>query len=123
MARVKRGVTAHRRHKKVLKLTKGHRGSKHLLYRRAHESMLHALTYAYRHRRELKGDMRRLWIVRIGAAAREHGISYSQLMHGLKLANIELDRKVLAELAMNEPSTFAQLAEAAKSQVSAPVAA
>ncbi|MEX2598451.1 MAG: 50S ribosomal protein L20 [Dehalococcoidia bacterium] len=123
MARVKRGVTAHRRHKKVLKLTKGHRGTNHLLYRRAHESMLHALSYAYRHRRELKGDMRRLWIVRIGAAAREQGISYNQFMHGLKLANIDLDRKVLADIAMNDPETFAQLAEAAKAQVAAGAAA
>jgi large subunit ribosomal protein L20 len=123
VARVKRGVTARRRHKKVLKLTKGHRGSKHLLYRRAHESMLHALSYAYRHRRERKGDMRSLWIVRIGAAAREHGISYSQFMHGLKLAGIDLDRKILADLAMNEPAAFGELAETAKAQVSAGAAA
>ena len=123
MARVKRGVTARARHKKVLKLTKGHRASKHLLYRRAHESMLHALSYAYRHRRERKGDMRSLWIVRIGAASREQGVSYSQFMHGLKLAGIELDRKVLADLAMNEPAAFAQLVEQAKAQLGAPAAA
>ena len=117
MARVKRGVTAHRRHKKMLKLTKGHRGSKHLIYRRAHESMLHALSYAYRHRRELKGDMRRLWIVRIGAASREQGLSYSQFIHGLKLASIELDRKTLASVAMADPGAFATLATAAKAQL------
>ena len=119
MARVKRGVTTHRRHRKVLSLTKGHRGTNHSLYRRAHESMLHALSYAYRHRKELKGDMRRLWIVRIGAAAREHGVSYSQLMHGLKLADIALDRKVLADLAMNDRAAFGVLADAAKERLAA----
>ena len=117
MARVKRGVTTHRRHKKVLKLTKGHRGTKHITYRRAHESMLHALAYSYRHRRELKGDMRRLWIVRIGAAAREHGLSYSRFIHGLKLAHIELDRKTLSSLAMIDAAAFAQLANASKSEL------
>ena len=117
MARVKRGVPAHKRHKKLLALTKGHRGSKHLLYRRAHESMLHALSYAYAHRRERKGDMRRLWIVRIGAAAREQGLSYSRFMHGLKLANIELDRKVLANVAMTDEAVFEQIVEAAKAQL------
>ena len=119
MARVKRGVTAHRRHKKVLEFTKGHRGTKHALYRRAHESMLHALAYSYAHRRERKGDMRRLWIVRLGAAAREHGLSYSQFVHGLKLANISLDRKVLSELAMTDPSAFGQVAEQAKASLAA----
>lgn len=114
MARVKRGVTAHRRHKKVLKLTKGHRGTRHALYRRAHESMLHALRYSFAHRRDLKGDMRRLWIVRLGAAAREHGLSYSQFIHGLKVANISLDRKVLSELAVHDPAAFAQVADRAK---------
>lgn len=114
MARVKRGVTAHRRHKKVLKLTKGHRGTRHALYRRAHESMLHALRYSFAHRRDLKGDMRRLWIVRLGAAAREHGLSYSQFIHGLKVANISLDRKVLSELAVYDPAAFAQVADRAK---------
>lgn len=118
MARVKRGVTSHARHKRLLKLTKGHRGTNHSLVKRAHESMLHALAYSYRHRRELKGDMRRLWITRVGAAAREHGMSYSQFIHGLKLANIDLDRKALADLAMNESSAFAQVAEAAKAQLS-----
>lgn len=117
MARVKRGVTAHRRHKKMLAMTKGHRGSKHLLYKRAHESMLHALSYAYRHRRERKGDMRRLWIVRIGAAARLHGLPYNSLMHGLKLANVEVDRKVLADLAGRDEAAFTELVTVAKAQL------
>ena len=117
MARVKRGVTAHRRHKKVLALTKGHRGSKHLLYRRAHESMLHALSYAYRHRRERKGDFRRLWIVRIGAATRSHGLPYNAFIHGLKLANVEIDRKVMADLASRDEASFGELATVAKNSL------
>lgn len=117
MARVKRGTTVHRRHKKLLAMTKGHRGTKHSLYRRAHESMIHALRYAYRHRRERKGDFRRLWIVRIGAAARQGGLSYSQFMHGLKLANIGLDRKVLADIAMKDSLTFGELLASAKVQL------
>ena len=84
MPRVKRGVPAHARHRRVLKLTKGHRASNRTLYRRAHESMLHALSYMFRHRRERKGDLRRLWIVRINAGSRAVGLSYSQFMHGLK---------------------------------------
>ncbi len=117
MARVKRGVTAHRRHKKVLAMTKGHRGTNHLLYRRAHESMLHALAYAYRHRRERKGDMRRQWIVRIGAAARQHDLPYNSFIHGLKLANVDLDRKVMADMAMRDADAFAQLVEVAKTHL------
>ena len=89
MPRVKGGVVTRRRHKKVLKLTKGHRATRHSLYRRAHESMLHALDYAYCHRRERRGDMQRLWIIRINAAARAGGLSYSRFMEGLKKANIE----------------------------------
>ena len=123
MARVKRGVTAHRRHKKVLEMTKGHRGTKHLLYRRAHESMIHALKYAYRHRRERKGDFRRLWIVRIGAAARLGGLSYSQFIHGLKLASVEVDRKVMADLARNDARAFGQLVDVAKAELLVPSAA
>ncbi len=119
MARVKRGVTAHRRHKKVLAITKGHRGSKHLLYRRAHESMIHALKYAYRHRRERKGDLRRLWIVRIGAATRQHGLPYNVFIHGLKLANVEMDRKVMADLAVRDATAFGELVTAAKSSLAA----
>ena len=123
MPRVKRGTTAHRRHKKVLAMTKGHRGTKHLLYRRAHESMLHALKYAYRHRRERKGDFRRLWIVRIGAAARLGGLSYGRFIHGLKLANVDVDRKIMAELARSDVRAFDQLLGVAKAQLATPSAA
>jgi len=114
MPRVKRGVTAHARHKKVLKLTKGHRATKHSLYRRAHESMLKALAYQYAHRRERRGDMRRLWITRINAGARMVGLTYGQLIHGLKLAGVEIDRKVLAELAYANADDFNQLVGVAK---------
>jgi large subunit ribosomal protein L20 len=114
LSRVKKGVTAHRRHKKVLAQTKGHRASRHLLYRRAHESLLHALSYAYIHRRAKKGDMRRLWISRINAAARANGLSYSQLINNLKNANVELNRKILADMAIKEPQTFTQLVEDTK---------
>ncbi|HVB96209.1 MAG TPA: 50S ribosomal protein L20 [Chloroflexota bacterium] len=114
MPRVKRGVTAHARHKKVLNLTKGHRATKHSLYRRAHESMLNALSYSFAHRRERKGDMRRLWISRINAGARLAGISYSQLMHGLKLAGVAVDRKILAELAYANAPDFNQIVATAK---------
>ncbi|OGO61731.1 MAG: 50S ribosomal protein L20 [Chloroflexi bacterium RBG_19FT_COMBO_48_23] len=109
MPRVKGGIVTHRRHKKVLKLTKGHKATRHSLFRRAHESMIHALSYAYRHRRERKGDMRRLWIVRINAAARAGGLSYSQFMDGLKKADVEINRKTLADMAVNDPSGFSKL--------------
>ena len=92
-------------------MTKGHRATSHSLYRRAHESMLHSLSYAYSHRRERKGDMRRLWISRINAASRVNGITYSQLMNGLRNASIEVNRKILADMAIREPDTFAQLAK------------
>ena len=107
--RVKKGVTMHRRHKKVLAMTKGHRATRHSLYRRAHESMLHSLSYAYSHRRERKGDMRRLWISRINAASRAHGISYSQFINSLGKSGIEINRKMLADMAVREPDAFAQL--------------
>ena len=110
MSRVKRGVTAHRRHKKILALTKGHHGQRHRLIRRANESMLHALRYNYVDRRDLKGDMRELWIMRINAAARINGTTYSQLIHGLKVAKIDLDRKALADLAVTRPDAFATIA-------------
>ena len=109
MPRVKGGIVTHRRHKKVLKLTKGHKATRHSLFRRAHESMMHALSYAYQHRRERKGDMRRLWIVRINAAARAGGLSYSQFMDGLRKADVEINRKTLAEMAVNDPSSFSKL--------------
>ncbi|WP_322797452.1 50S ribosomal protein L20 [Tepidiforma sp.] len=114
MSRVKRGVTAHRRHKKVLALTKGHSGQRHRLFRRANESMLHALRYSWENRRDRKGDFRQLWIIRINAAARLHGLSYSQFIHGLKKAGIELDRKALADLAVTRPDAFGQLASQAR---------
>ena len=114
MPRVKGGPTTRRRHKKVLKLTKGHRGTKHTLYRRAHESMLKSLSYSYRHRRERRRDMRRLWISRINAAARLGGLSYSKFIAGLNRASVALDRKMLAELAVRDPAAFSRLVELAK---------
>jgi large subunit ribosomal protein L20 len=119
MSRVKRGVTVNRRHKKVLQLTKGHRGRRHSTFKAANESMMHALRYSYEDRKDRKGEFRRLWIVRINAAARLSGISYSQMMHGLKKAGIELDRKVLADLAVTNPPAFAALAERAKGSLAA----
>lgn len=109
MSRVKRGVTKRHRHKKVLAAAKGFQGSAGRNYKWAREALLHAWSYSYRHRRERKGDFRRLWIVRIGAACRQQGITYSQFMHGLKLAGIAIDRKMLADLAVNDPDGFAQL--------------
>ncbi len=119
MTRIKRGVTKRRRHKKVLKATKGHQGVRHTLYRRAHESLIHALQYSYAHRKEKKGDMRRLWNIRINAAARANGISYSKLIHGLKLASVEINRKMLADLAIRDPEAFASIANQAKEQLEA----
>ncbi len=114
MPRVTGGTTTRHRHKKVLKLTKGHRATSHSLYKRAHESMLHALSYAYRHRKTRKREMRKLWIARINAAARENGMTYSKFMHGLSLANVAIDRKMLADMAVREPAAFTQLVEVAK---------
>ena len=114
MARIKRGVTRRHRHKAVLKLTKGHRGSRHKLYKQAHESMLHALSYSYAHRRERKGDIRRLWILRINAAARSHGLSYSRLIYGLKQMGVNVNRKMLADLAIRDPDSFAKVAAQVK---------
>ena len=117
MPRVKRGVTTRRRHKKVLALTKGHRATKHSLYRRAHESMLKSLSYAYQHRRERKGDMRRLWITRVSAASRTHGLTYSQFIDGLIKSGIEINRKMLADMAVREPEAFANLVTIAKGKI------
>ena len=114
MARVKGGFTAHRRHKKVLKLGKGKRGAYHRLFKRANEAMLHSLWYAYRDRRNRKRDLRRLWIARINAAARLNGTTYSRLINGLNKAHIELDRKSLADLAVRDPLAFGQVVESAK---------
>ena len=115
--RIKRGVTTHRRHKKVLAMTKGHRATRHSLYKRAKESMLHALSYAYAHRRERKGDMRRLWILRVSAASRAQGLSYGQFIYGLKQAGVDINRKVLADMAVREPEAFANLVTMAKGKV------
>jgi len=115
MPRVKGGPKARRRHNKVLKLTKGQYGTRHSLYRRAHEAMLKSLTYAYRDRRRRKRDFKRLWIQRINAAAREQGLSYSRFMAGLRKAGVELDRKMLADLAVRDSQAFARLVETARS--------
>jgi large subunit ribosomal protein L20 len=109
LPRVKRGVTTHHRHKKILALTRGHKGTKHKLIRRANESMLHSLSYSYFHRRERKGDMRRLWIVRVNAACRAQGITYGRFIDGLKKSGIEINRKMLADMAVREPEAFASL--------------
>ena len=122
MARIKRGVTKRRRHKKILKAAKGFHGSSHRNYKWAKESVMHAWSYAYQHRRERKGEFRSLWIVRIGAACRAAGLSYSQFIHGLKLADIELDRKILADMAVRDPEGFGKLVETAKEQLAAATA-
>jgi large subunit ribosomal protein L20 len=114
MSRVKRGVAGHRRHKKILALASGHKGQRHRLFRRANESVLHALDYSTRDRRDRKGDFRRLWIQRINAAIRPHGLSYSVFIHGLNLAGITIDRKVMADLAVRDSASFSALADAAK---------
>ena len=113
--RVKRGNVSRRRHKKVLKLTKGQWGTKHCLFRRANEAMMKSLWYSYRDRRHRRRELRRLWITRINAASRLNGMSYSHLIHGLKQASIEMDRKVLADIAVRDPNTFAQIVEVARS--------
>ncbi len=112
--RVKGGPQTQRRHKKILAITKGQRGSKSRLFKRANEAMMKSLKYAYRDRRVRKREFRALWITRINAAARENEISYSQLMHGLNQAGVELDRKALADLAMNDAPAFSQLVSTAK---------
>lgn len=116
MPRVKGGAITHRRHKKVLGVTKGQRASKHTLYRRAHEAMLKSLSYAYRHRRERKGDMRRLWILRINAAARAQGLTYGQFIDGLKKSGVEVNRKMLADIAVREPEAFSNLVTIARGE-------
>jgi large subunit ribosomal protein L20 len=112
--RVKGGPQTQRRHKKILALTKGQRGSKHRLFKRGNEAMMKSLVYAYRDRRNRKRDFRGLWIVRINAATRQNEMSYSQFMHGLKQAGVELDRKALADIAMHDASAFSQLVATAK---------
>ena len=114
MARVKGGTVSRRRRKKVLKLAKGYFGSKHTLYKTGNEQVMHSFKYAYNDRRKLKGNMRKLWIARINAGARLNDLSYSRLMHGLKVANVEINRKMLSEMAIHDPASFAKVCETAK---------
>jgi large subunit ribosomal protein L20 len=123
MTRVKRSVHARKKRRATLARTKGYRGQAHSSYKRAKEALLKADTYAYRDRRNRKRDFRKLWITRINAAARQNGLSYSQFMHGLTLAGVELDRKVLADIAVRDPEAFASLAEQAKAATPAAKAA
>jgi len=115
--RVKRGMAAHRRHKKYLDMAKGYRGGRSKLYRTAREAVERALTYSYRDRKVRKREFRKLWILRINAGARENGLSYSRLMDGLKRAGVALDRKVLADLAVRAKEDFAKVVEMAKAQL------
>ena len=117
MARIKGGMNAKKKHNRVLKLAKGYRGARSKQYRVAKQSVMRALTSSYAGRKEKKRQFRQLWIARINAAARMNGISYSQFMHGLKLANVDINRKMLAELAVNDAEGFATLAEVAKSKL------
>ncbi len=117
MTRVKGGTVTRRRHKKVIKLTKGQYGSRGRLYRRSNEAMLKSLWYAYRDRRSRRRDLRRLWITRINAGARLNGMSYSRFVYAMKQASIELDRKVLADIAVYDPEAFSAIVETAKSVV------
>jgi len=120
MPRVKGGYVTRRRRKRILKLAKGYFGSKHILYKTAHEQVMKSLQYAYRDRKQVKRDFRKLWITRINAACRYSKLSYSKFMHGLKLANIEVNRKMLAELAITDLKAFSQLVEMAKDAISNP---
>ncbi len=117
MARVKGGNVSRNRRKRTLKLAKGYFGSKHILYRTANEQVMRSLRYAYRDRKQLKREMRKLWIARINAAARMNDLSYSKLMHGLKLANITVNRKMLSEIAIHDPKGFTAICEKAKAEL------
>jgi len=119
MPRAKTGIVRRRKHKKIIKMVKGQWGTRGRLFRRSNEAMLKSLFYAYRDRRQRKRQMRRLWIQRINAAARLSGLSYSRLIYGLKLANVELDRKSMAFLALQDPDVFAKLVEVAKNAIAA----
>jgi large subunit ribosomal protein L20 len=119
MPRVKRGVTSHKRHKKVLQRTEGHYGARHRLVKTARESMMHSLMYAYRDRRNRKRDMRSLWITRINAASRMCGIRYSDLIRGLSLANVSVDRKIMADLAVTDLAAFNELVKTAQTALQA----
>jgi len=117
MARTKGGYVTRRSHKKILELTKGQWGSKHRLFRRANEAMMQSLYYAYRDRRQRRRQLRSLWIARINAGSRKENLSYSRLIHGLKVANIELDRKILADIAARDAGTFSQIVNVVKSSL------
>ncbi|MCL2873400.1 MAG: 50S ribosomal protein L20 [Defluviitaleaceae bacterium] len=117
MSRVKGALNARKRHKKVLKLAKGYRGARSKQYRVAKQSVMRAMAHAYRGRKQIKRDYRRLWITRINAAARQNGLSYSKMMNGLKVAGININRKMLAELAVNDTAAFTSLAEKAKASI------
>ena len=117
MARVKGGHASIKRHKRVLKAASGYFGSKHLLYKTAHEQVMHSLKYAYISRRLVKRDYRKLWIARINAAARMNDLSYSKLMHGLKKANVSLNRKMLSEIAIADPESFKKICDTAKANL------
>jgi len=119
MARVKRSVNAHKKRREVLEDASGYRGQRSRLYRKAKEQLLHSFTYAYRDRRDRKGDFRGLWIQRINAAARAEGITYNRFINGLKLAGVEVDRKILADLAVRDPGAFTALVEVAKGSLAA----
>ena len=114
MPRAKGGVVTRRRHKKIIAMAKGHRGLRHKIFKRANESVMHALRYAYEHRRDRKGNFRSLWVMRINAAARQHGLSYSRLINGLTKAGVEVDRKMLSDLAVTDEAAFGQIAQTAK---------
>ncbi|MFP4322879.1 MAG: 50S ribosomal protein L20 [Anaerolineales bacterium] len=114
MARVKGGYVTRRRHKKILKMTKGQWDTKHKLFRRANEAMMKSLWYSYRDRRQRRRQLRQLWITRINAAARRNGMSYSHFIHGMRQNNIELDRKVLADIAVRDANTFAHIVKTAR---------
>jgi len=122
VARVKRAVNAHKKRRVVLERASGYRGQRSRLYRKAKEQLLHSATYSYRDRKARKGDFRRLWIQRINAAARSNGITYNRLVQGLKAAGVEVDRKMLAELAVNDAAAFAALVEVARAALPAPAA-
>ena len=119
MARIKRGIMTHKRRKKVLKLAKGYFGSKHLLYRTANEQVMRSQRYAFAGRKQTKRDMRKLWIARINAAVRPYDLSYSKFMHGLKLANININRKMLSEIAIHDEKGFKDLVDASKNALNA----
>src|SRR5436190_7605722 len=123
MARVKRAVNAQKKRRTILETASGYRGQRSRLYRKAKEQVLHSMQYAYRDRRDRKGDFRQLWITRINAAARANGLTYNRLIQGLRLAGIEVDRKILADLAVTDDKAFAGLVEAARAALPAPEAA